>query len=228
MDINSDYNSGTLSQSVEYFDSDEYMIVAIRRALVNKQDIVLEAKGKGSILLLGSRSQFFLNIVDEADFFKTELTKVKVTLLREGDSNIPDEHVIGRGVDELLWKAVYHASAGRLMKGYYRDDVVKLEYWPNVTRLPHCSNDIRISALLYHYPTSVSLTSRLLKIELGEVSRFYSAARVAGLAIAVNRSNREPLLEPYRRPYWFKGLFKKQIDSHSLLNSSPIVSKHDN
>ncbi len=209
MTIEPDYIGDILPPSVDYFDPDEYMVVSIRRAVVNKQDILLTVKGKGDLLLLGSRSEYFLNINDDSDFFRTPLTKVKVSLLPEDDPRIPAEDAIGRGVEELMWKAAYHASAGRLMKGCYRDDVVKLESWPNITRLPHVTSDIRIAALLYHYPTSVSLASRLLKIDLGLVSQFYSAARAAGLAIAINRTNREPPLEPYRSPYRFKALLKK-------------------
>ena len=84
------------------------------------------------------------------------------------------------------------------MEGCYRDDVVELPHWPNLSRLSMTPNTIRLCALLTRHPTSILLAGRLLKIESPELYQFYSAARCAGLARPVNRKAEEPKLEPYR------------------------------
>jgi hypothetical protein len=53
-----------------------------------------------------------------------------------------------RDLAELLWTAAYHASGGRLLAGSSKYDVVKLQYWPNLSRLPVTPNTMRLCAFL--------------------------------------------------------------------------------
>lgn len=82
-------------------------------------------------------------------------------------------------------------------------------HWPNFTRLPQTPNSLRIAALLVQHPTSVTLAARLLKIEREELYQFYSAARCAGLARAVNRKPEEPKLAPHRHQTLLAALLNK-------------------
>jgi hypothetical protein len=144
-----------------------------------------------------------------ARFCTTPIDRYVITIMGAGHQRMPTKDTVGRNIDELMWHAAFHASQGRLMEGCYRDDVVELTYWPNLTRLPLTPNTARISALLNRHPTSITLAARLLKVDMAEMYQFYSAARCAGLARAVNRTPEEPKLEPHRNQSLLSALLAK-------------------
>jgi hypothetical protein len=194
---------------VDYFDPADTLINTLRRATANSQDLLLELDGVGEMLLLSSRGEYFQFLTDEEAFFTAPTDAVKLTILESGHNRIPPESTVGRNIDELMWRAAYYASAGKLMAGCYRDDVVELAYWPNLSRVPHTENSARIAALLSRHPTSITFATRLLKVETAEMYRFYSAARCAGLARPVNRTPEEPKLEPHRNKTLLSALLGK-------------------
>jgi hypothetical protein len=186
------------TEGVPYFDPEDYLINIVRRATANGQNIVISAGDLGSVTVLSARGEYFDRTKDLAAFCRIPSDELEVAVLGEGDGRLPASHQLGRNLDELMWHAAFHASRGRLMQGCYRDDVVELPNWPNLSRLPMTPNTIRLCALLTRHPTSVILAGRLLKVENAELYQFYSAARCAGLAHPVNRKAEEPKLEPYR------------------------------
>ncbi|TGX51013.1 hypothetical protein DIT72_02990 [Marinobacter orientalis] len=112
-------------------------------------------------------------------------------------------------MDELMWQTAFYVSKGRLMEGCHWNDVVQLDYWPNLTRLPATPDIFRILALFYKHPTSIFFASRLLKVPAGEMYQVYSAARAAGFARAINRKPEEPRLEPHRSQTLLSSLLSK-------------------
>jgi hypothetical protein len=194
---------------VDYFDPDNTLITTLKRAIAHEQDILLQRDGGGELVLLGSRNEYFSAVSDEQFFYTAPVAGAKLTLLSRKDPRIPPVESIGREVDELLWKAAFYNSRGRLMHGYYPVDVVELAAWPNLTRLPHTTNAPRIASLLSRQPTSIAVAGRLLKVSPEEMYQFYSAARCAGLARPINRTPQEPRLAPHRHQTLLLALWKR-------------------
>lgn len=181
----------------ETFSPDLYVINIIKRAISNAQNIRIDGKDLGNIIVLGKDGEYYPQLDDMEAFCRAPASIFKVTVLSEPGFD-REEKKFGRNIDELMWHAAFHASQGRLMEGCCRDDVVELQYWPNLTRVPVSPNSLRIAALLSRYPTSIALAYRFLRVEPTEIYQFYSAARCAGLARALNRTPSEPLLKPHR------------------------------
>jgi hypothetical protein len=194
---------------VEYFSPEGYLINELRRATANKQDLLIELDGVGEIILLSSRGEYFGFATDMAEFCTVPLDRYKITILEPGHLRMPSMESVGRNIDELMWQTAFYASSGRLMEGCYRDDVVELAFWPNLTRLPMTENTPRIAALLNRHPTSITFAARLLKVDMPEMFQFYSAARSAGFARAINRTPEEPKLEPHRNQSLLSALLSK-------------------
>jgi len=196
-----------------YFDPDNTLITDLKRAVLNSQDILLEQEGKGRLLVLGGRHEYFAQMPDEKAFFSAPHSAVKVTLLPKNDRLIPAANVIGRNVDELMWKVAFHSSQGKLMKGCYPVDVIELTRWPNLTRLPHTANTPRIASLLSRQPSSPAIAGKVLKVSPQEMYQFYSAAHCAGLTRPLNRALPEPKLEPHRQRGLLAALWERLIGS---------------
>ncbi len=181
----------------DVFRADDYLINIIKRAVTNSQNIHVSIIGSGYITIMASIGEYLDNTDDIESFCMAPASKYKVTVLNKKDVNV-DSANPGRNIDELMWIAGFYASSGRLMEGCYRDDVVELMHWPNLTRLPSTPNTMRLASLLSSHPTSITLAQRFLRIDKAEAYQFYTAARCAGLARAVNRTPEEPTLKPHR------------------------------
>lgn len=187
---------GSYVEKPTFFSASDGLINIIKRAISNKQDIIVDAAQLGSITLLSKRGEYFAEMDSLPSICKLPADQLKIVVIHDVTEIHPKER--GRNIDELMWHAGYHASAGRLMEGLRREDVVELMHWPNFTRLPHESSHMRLAALLTRHPTSIALAQHYLKITPAEVYRFYTAASCAGLARPVNRPATEPKLKPHR------------------------------
>ncbi len=201
--------NNTRTAGVNYFNPDDYIINIIRRATANQQNLQLNTEEHGKLILLSTRGEYFSSLDDIKAFCRLPAEKINVTLLSNNDKEIPDIEGFGRNIDELMWMAAYYISDGRLIQGCYRYDVVEIQHWPNLTRLPHTPNTPRIISFLRRYPTSITLVSHLLKIEAEEIFQIYSAAHCAGLTRIINRKPEEPELNPHRNHTLLSALLNK-------------------
>lgn len=195
----------------EMFSPDDYIINIIRRAVQNKQNIHISLAGNGSIIVNSSAGEYLDSSENIEEFCTHPASEYKINILSEEEARL-DSNRTGRNIDELMWIAAHCLSNGKLMEGCFRDDVVELMHWPNLTRLPSTPNAMRLASLLTNHPTSITLAYRLLKIDKEEAYQFYSAARCSGLARSVNRVPEEPQLKPHRNQALLGLLLNKIIN----------------
>ncbi|VAW56405.1 hypothetical protein MNBD_GAMMA07-2749 [hydrothermal vent metagenome] len=185
---------------IETFSADEYIINIIRRAMTNAQDIMIESKSHGYIIILAKEAEYFAKVDNLPEFCNMSAKSLKITVLNEKKLN-EYKTGIGRNIDELLWQAGYYASNGRLLEGCFWNDVIKLNYWPNFTRLPMTPNSLRIAALLAVHPVTIEHTILVLKVKREEVYQFYCASLCAGAVSTIKGNGDAPIpsLKPHRR-----------------------------
>lgn len=195
----------TCGEDDEIFHPDDYLLGIVRRAVTDEQDVVITLPAVGDLRVLPRRGEYFTSFAeDQMKQFccrPANAYTVKKLGAREAEG-FGKAAGLGRNLDELMWHTAICASRGRLMQGCRRDDVILLRHWPNLTRLTATPNAVRISALLTRYPTSATVAHRLLGIPAAELNAFYSAARCAGLAVAVNRKpelTQQDDLKPHRQ-----------------------------
>lgn len=194
---------------VDYFDPDAYLLGGLRRATANGQDVSFELSGHGKLLVSSSRAIYVAQTDDLPALLTADGRALKPTVMASSQVLDLIGGKRGRHIDELMWQAAHHVSEGRLMKGLYRDDVVSLTQWPNLSRLPHTPNALRIATLLFRHPTVLILAARMLKVSEAELFQFYSAAAAAGIAKPVNRAPQEIALPPHRNHGLLSALFRK-------------------
>ncbi len=189
----------------EFFQPDDYLLGIVRRAVSDEQDVVVTLPAVGDLRILPGRGEYFTSFAEgqmrQFCCRPASAYTVKKLGVREAEG-FGKTAGLGRNLDELMWHTALCASNGRLMQGCRRDDVILLRHWPNLTRLTATPNAVRIAALLTRYPTSVTLAHHLLNIPAAELNAFYSAARCAGLAVAVNRKpelTKQDDLKPHRQ-----------------------------
>ncbi len=85
-------------------------------------------------------------------------------------------------MESFMWLISLWSSRGRIPVGTEILKPVFLMQWPNLTRLASIPHSVRIAALLYNQPYTLTETARLLAIEQRYVFAFYSACKAIGLA----------------------------------------------
>lgn len=172
------------------FDPEQYLLGVLQHLVATKQNASVEVSGGGKLYVLPESGEYAGGLSGQPlrAFCSYGAERYVVRKLTELPKKLPmDAGPYRRNLDELMWEAALAVANGRLVKGCQPDDVVLLKFWPNLTRLTLTQNAVRIAALLTRFPTSISLAYRLLKITQAEMNEFYSAARCAGVAVAVNR-----------------------------------------
>jgi hypothetical protein len=202
----------TSQSGAAHFSPDNTVITPVRRAVQNKQDVLLTLDGVGQVLVRGALGECLAGPMNNLMKFCTvPVSHIRVAVLETDEATRQAAGQTGRNIDELLWTAAFHLSQGHLMEGCNTFDVVQFRHWPNLSRLPHTPNSMRIVAMLTRHPTSIALAHRLLKIEAKELYQVYSAARCAGLVRVVNGAVPEPVLKPHRNQTLLSSLMSKIV-----------------
>jgi len=205
---------GQAEQSIDldayHFNPRDYLIDILSRAVANKQDVQVSLDGSGSLAIFPSMGVYYCDAGDEKAFCTDAVEKYIVRVLGAGAIDIyADSQGQGRNFEEILWKASYYASNGRLIDSCEREDVIEINHWPNLTRLPCPDSAVAITALLTRYPTSITLASRILRVPIEEVFSYYSAAYSAGFVSIHNRQATDPDLKPHKDNTMLRQLLAK-------------------
>ncbi len=179
--------------------TEDCFIFQLKRAVDNRQDILVHFSENQHVVILGSAGKYHANGVSESIMASSHPRDYRLVVLSGETSEVTKARLSGRPLSELLWRIAYNESAGKLLPGCNRDDVIKLESWPNLTRLRRSPNICRIAALFSARPTSIELAARILAVPLEEMFQFYSAASYAGYTTAINRPPEVLRLKPHRR-----------------------------
>ena len=171
----------------EFFSSQDHLPGVVRKVLQGNHVTRVSIPDRGEVLIKPDENLAYTRVKDAQSFFQAPLSDFMVEKVRVHGVVPPDFYDRTISIRDLLWTAGFHASRGRLdvhaeSEG---DDgefsVVHMSQWPNLTRVPHSPNTMRVCALLTRFPTSVALIPRLLEMGSEEVCQILSAARSAGI-----------------------------------------------
>ena len=82
----------------------------------------------------------------------------------------------------FMWLITLWCSRGRVPEDCDLTQPVYLMQWPNLTRLEPIPHAVRIAALIYHQPRTLTDTAKQLGIEQRYVFAFFSACKTIGLS----------------------------------------------
>lgn len=105
-----------------------------------------------------------------------EHNQINIDYHRESETHLLNACTdIVQSIDALLWKVALWSARGRLPVGTNIDAVVRLQQWPNLTRLMAIPQFLRMAALWSKSPSPLKKTVELLNIEARYVCAFFSA-----------------------------------------------------
>ncbi|MFA4968605.1 MAG: hypothetical protein WC540_03170 [Sulfuritalea sp.] len=168
----------------ETFAAEDYFLGLAQRVASGSTITHIFLDGVGEVIIDPLRSRYVAFMPDAEAFYLTPAASFQTAPTRT--CSFPD--FPERDLAELLWTAAHHASAGRLLAGCSKYDVVKLRHWPNLSRLPATPSAMRLCAFLSRRPSALHLARKLAGVDEGEAYGFYSAALSAGVLELVSRA----------------------------------------
>lgn len=184
------------SAEAETFAADDYFLGLAQRVAAGSTITHIFLDGVGEVIIDPLRSRYVAFMPDAEAFYLTPAARFQTAPTRT--CSFPD--FPERDLPELLWAAAHHASAGRLLAGCSKYDVVKLQHWPNLSRLPATPNTMRLCAFLSRRPSAIHLARKLVGVDESEAYGFYSAALSAGALERVSRASTQNPLETEAAP----------------------------
>lgn len=118
--------------------------------------------------------------------------------------------------ESFLWKTALYTSLGRLPEGTDPSSAMQLKQWPNLTRLYPLGGSMRIATLLVDQPRPLPVIAKVLKMPVGRVFSFYSAACAIGIIESgdVVAQNMTKAIEPKKhRDHTLFGRILKRLRS---------------
>lgn len=163
-----------------HFDPETCLLGAIQLAMAMQQSVVLAAHDRELLRIdPASRRYALMRSPLQTTDWLTPARQIRMLRAAPLTGSV-SPGAIGDVVD-LLWDAGYHGSRGQLPQGAHPYDVIELRQWPNLTRVAHCYDSMRICALLTRSRATVAMVSRWLKVPIDEVYRVYAAGVASGL-----------------------------------------------
>lgn len=180
------------SDENETFSADQCFLGLAQSVATGNTITHIFLKDAGEVVIDPLRCRYTAFIPKPETFYRTPACGFQTAQTRT--ASFPDHPE--RDLAELLWIAAFHASAGRMLAGCSKYDVVKLLHWPNLSRLPATPNTMRLCAFLGRRPSAIHLARKLLGIDEDEAYSFYSAALSAGALELVSRAPTQNQVEP--------------------------------
>ncbi|MBO7554877.1 MAG: hypothetical protein J6T41_02760 [Neisseriaceae bacterium] len=86
--------------------------------------------------------------------------------------------------ESCLWQFSLWTCRGRLVSEILPDTMVRLKGWPNLTRLAHISDSMRLSAFMTQTTANLHILYKILRVELKDLLDFIAATYMVGLLAA--------------------------------------------
>lgn len=170
-------------QITAVFDAEEGALGLVARSANGRESLRVALDGVGDVWIDPVSRRSVARVDDWEAFCAAPAARLRVTR-----GAAPPEGHPQRALGDLLWTLGYHASAGRLPMGVNRHAVIRLAYWPNLSRLPCVPDMYRLCALLVRRPSSIHLAGRLVGVDDAQTFRFFTAAQACGAIDLVTRT----------------------------------------
>jgi len=175
----------------------------IKRASANTQCIEIRFSGKERIVVDGQRRLYWPINQSDQFFSKSPSSLIEVKIL-SCTGLFQMNTTMARLLPELEWQLAYSLFGSTAMPAV--NDVLYLDAWPNLTRLPCRESFYAIAALLSTRPTSPEMIHRITGVPREDCYQFCHAAKEAGYLRSVGRNRDREQLPPCNNSSIIKAL----------------------
>ncbi len=117
-----------------------------------------------------------------------------------------------------LWQVAIWSANGRLIQSLQPDTPIRLRQWPNLTRLAHIPDAMRLSAFLVKAPVSLNMLYKMMRVDLPDILNFLAASHSIDLLVVEPVTTTQTVVEQTSR--------QEQADgTHMAATEAPIPAR---
>lgn len=171
---------------ISLFDVESGLLGSLRAVCRQTQDAALIYRDKPILVVFPSIQKILLAVPPE------ELKKI----CHEDNVQITTRYIAENptwrsnakvSFESCLWQFAIWSAHGRLLTKITPDTMMRMKGWPNLTRLAHIPDAMRLSAFMTQTTTNLHILYKILRVELADLLNFIAANYVIGLLMTDKR-----------------------------------------
>lgn len=167
------------SENIQVFSDEGGFLGALHKASSVSQDVAITYQGKPVVLVFNSIGKIVL--AAKPDVVRSMCVAGEVPLDIQVIPDKPEWKERAKvSIYSLLWQAAVWSANGRLLNKITPTTTMTLTQWPNLTRVAHIGDAIRLSAFMSQTKTNLKLLYRLMDVDVVNMLNFIAASYATG------------------------------------------------
>lgn len=168
--------------SIEVFDPETGLLGGLRQACRQDRDVALIYQNKPLLIAFPSDQKILLAVAPDVLKKLCRQDGLAVNLKPINDN--PEWREKAKvSFESCLWQFAVWSSCGRLVSEIGPDVMMRMKGWPNLTRLAHIQDSMRLSAFMTQTTANLHILYKILRVELIDLLNYISATYMIGLLV---------------------------------------------
>ncbi len=168
--------------SIQVFDPDKGLLGTLRKVIAQDREMVIIFDNKPLMIVYPDIQKILLAVGPQV--LQKLCDKEDLTLATKPIPNNPAWRNNAKvSFESCLWQFAVWSCKGRLVKGITPDSMLRLKGWPNLTRLAHIQDSMRLSAFMTQTTANLHILYKIMKVELIDLLNFIAATYLIGLLL---------------------------------------------
>ncbi|MCP1659261.1 response regulator [Neisseria perflava] len=170
---------GTRKATIRRFNPQKGLLGALKLASQGHQDIAVLHEGK-PVLIVFPNIQRILLTVGAAELEKLCKDDNLTVVCKAVPDNPQWKEKAKVTIMSCLWQMAIWTAQGRLIYPMTPQTVFTLKRWPNLTRLAHVPESMRLSAFLTKTSVNLNILYKVMPLEMPDILNYLAATSITG------------------------------------------------
>lgn len=174
----------TATSTEEFFDAQKGLLGYLLAAKHEQLIVSLSNRADYPVLYIDTEKNTYYsqNDLEQLDpyILASEALSVKSCSKQEIENVVTSENLKTYSLKDLIWYIVIKTSAGKIITGQLKTDIVALKGWPDL-RLFKCLDYAKVAAFMKNNAASLETIAEYTRMPVAEINNFYNACYLVGL-----------------------------------------------
>lgn len=168
--------------SIQIFDPDLGLLGVLRKTMAQESDMVIVYENKPLMIVYPDIQKILLAVGPDVlqKLCARDDIKVEARIIPDNPAWRKNAKV---SFESCLWQFALWSSRGRLVKGVSPESMLRLKGWPNLTRLAHIQDSMRLSAFMTQTTANLHILYKIMKVDLVDLLNFLASTYLIGILL---------------------------------------------
>ena len=193
-----DLRSALPEAEIKHFNPAGGVLGALKAACKQEHDCVILHHDRPLVMIFPSIKKVLLAVPPDVLQTMCQDDQLVVSTKTIADNPMWKEHA-KVSLLACLWQVAIWSANGRLIQTLQPDTPIRLKQWPNLTRLAHIPDAMRLSAFLVKAPVSLNMLYKMMRVDLQDILNFLAASHSVDLLVVEPVATTQAVVEQTSR-----------------------------